>query len=219
LQLLGNYTWGKCMDNQSSLAESKFMNFLNDRLDWSRCSYDIKHAFKLGYVYDLPFGRRRSMGANWNPFVEAVLGGWAIEGIVQLQSGTPSNPRTGVDRANVGRTSERPDVIRNPNLPNEQRTVDRWFDTSAFVMPEFFRFGNSGAFVIDDDGRRIWDLSIAKRFKVIENHALELRGEFFNLPNVVNFNSPGATLGTASYGVISGTTPARQIQFALRYMF
>jgi hypothetical protein len=219
LQLLGNYTWGKCMDNQSSLSESKFMNFLNDRLDWSRCSYDITHAFKLGYVYDLPFGRGRSMGANWNPVVDAVLGGWAVEGVVQLQSGTPSNPRTGLDRANVGRTSERPDVIRNPNLPNDQRTVDRWFDTSAFVLPQFFTFGNSGAFVIEDDGRRIFDVSVAKRFRLMEGHSVELRGEFFNFPNTVNFNAPGATLGTAAYGVISSTTPARQIQFALRYMF
>jgi hypothetical protein len=222
LQLLGNYTWGKCMDDQSSLAEGKYQDFMNARADWSRCSYDITHAFKLGYVYDLPFGRGRGIGANWNRFVDGVLGGWAIEGIVQLQSGTVSNVRTGIDRANVGKTNERPNVLRNPNLPVDQRTVDRWFDTSAFVMPEFFTFGNAGAYMVEDDGRRIFDVSIAKKFYLVEGHSLELRGEFFNFPNAVNFTAPGSggyVLNTAAYGVISGTTAARQIQFALRYAF
>jgi Carboxypeptidase regulatory-like domain/TonB-dependent Receptor Plug Domain len=222
LQLLGNYTWGKCMDDQSSLAEGKYQDITNRRADWSRCSYDIQHAFKLGYVYDLPFGRNRQFGANWNSVVDAVFGGWAVEGIVQLQSGTPSNVRTGGDRANVGSTRERPDVLHNPNLPVEERTVDRWFDTSAFVLPEQFTWGNAGAYIVEDDGRRIFDVSIAKKFRIVESQTLEVRGEFFNFPNAVNFTAPGSggyVMGTPGFGVISGTTPARQIQFALRYAF
>ncbi len=222
LQLLGNYTWGKCMDDQSSLAEGKFQDFLNARADWSRCSYDITHAFKLGYVYDLPWGRGRMFGGSWNRFTDAILGGWAIEGIVQLQSGTASNVRTGVDRANVGSTNERPNVLRNPNLPSSQRTVDRWFDTSAFVMPDLYTFGNAGAYIVHDDGRRIWDISIAKKFRFLESQSVELRGEFFNFPNLVNFTAPGSggyVLGTPTFGVITGTTAARQVQVALRYAF
>jgi hypothetical protein len=220
LQLMGNYTWGKCMDDQSSLAEGKYQDFNNARADWSRCSYDLTHSFKLGYVYDLPFGRGRQFGNDWNRAVDAVLGGWAIEGIVQIQTGTASNVRTGQDRANVGNTRERPDVLRNPNLPASQRTVDRWFDTTAFVLPQPFTFGNAGAFIIQDDGRQIFDISIAKKFRVTEGHSVELRGEFFNFPNHVNFNSGGTyTINTPAFGVISSSTASRQIQFALRYSF
>ena len=219
LQLLSSYSWGKCMDNQSSLAEGKYQDFLNAGADWSRCSYDINHAFKLGYVYDLPFGRGRQFGGAWNGLVDGVLGGWAVEGIVQMQSGVPANIRTGVDRANVGKTVERPNVLRNPNLATDQRSVDRWFDTSAFALPEPFTFGNAGAFIVDEDGRIGLDLSIAKKFRIVENHALELRGEFFNLPNHVSFGAPGTTIGTPTFGVISSATSARQIQFGLRYSF
>jgi hypothetical protein len=176
----------------------------------------------LGYVYDLPWGRGRTFGGNWNRFTDAILGGWAIEGIVQLQSGTPSNVRTGIDRANVGSTNERPNVLRNPNLPNDQRTVDRWFDTSAFVLPDLYTFGNAGAYLVEDDGRRIFDISIAKKFRFAESQSVELRGEFFNFPNLVNFTAPGSggyVINTPSFGVISGTTSARQIQLALRYAF
>ncbi len=148
-----------------------------------------------------------------------MLGGWALEGIVQLQSGVASNLRTGIDRANVGKTAERPNLLRNPNLPNGQRSVDRWFDTTAAVMPDFFTWGNAGAFVLEDDGRATWDISIAKRFRLAERHSLEFRTEMFNFPNHPDFGSPGTTLNTAAFGVISGATAARQIQFALRYMF
>jgi hypothetical protein len=222
LQLLGNYTWGKCMDDQSSLAEGKYQDFMNARADWSRCSYDITHAFKLGYVYDLPFGRGRQFGGGWNRIVDGFLGGWAVEGIVQLQTGTASNVRTGIDRANVGKTNERPDVLRNPNLPSDQRTVDRWFDTDAFVFPQQYTFGNAGAYIVQDDGRQIFDVSIAKKFQIVENQTLEFRSEFFNFPNHVNFGAPGSggyVLGTNNFGVISSATSARQIQFALRYQF
>jgi hypothetical protein len=220
LQLLANYTWGKCMDDQSSLAEGKYQDFLNRRADWSRCSYDIGSVFKLGYVYDLPFGRGRTLGGGWNPVVDGILGGWALEGIVQLQSGVPSNIRTGQDRANVGKTRERPDVLGSPNLSGDQRTIDRWFDTSAFVLPQPYTFGNAGAFIINGDGRRILDVSIAKKFHIWESHSLEVRGEFFNFPNHADFNAPSDwTMNSPSFGVINSSTPARQIQFALRYAF
>jgi hypothetical protein len=89
-------------------------------------------------------------------------------------------------------------------------------------MPQPFTWGNAGAYLIEDDGRRIFDVSIAKRFRFAEVHSLEVRGEFFNFPNTVNFTAPGSggyVLNTPTFGVISGTTPARQIQLALRYMF
>ena len=222
LQVLANYTWGKCMDDQSSLAEGKYQDFLNARADWSRCSYDITHAFKVGYVYDVPFGRGRQFGADWNRFVDGVLGGWAIEGIVQAQTGTYTNVRTGVDRANVGKTNERPNVLRNPNLSPSQRTVDKWFDTGAFVLQDPFTWGTAGAYMVQDDGRQIFDISIAKKFRLLKGHTLEFRTEMFNLPNIAKFGSPGSggyIINTPTFGVITGSTLARQIQFALRYAF
>ena len=127
-----------------------------------------------------------------------------------------------MDRANVGKTNERPNVLRNPNLPAGQRTVDRWFDTSAFVMPDLYTWGNAGAYLVRDDGRQVFDISVAKKFRIKESHTVELRGEFFNFPNHPNFGAPGSggyVLNTPTYGVISSATPARQIQFALRYAF
>jgi hypothetical protein len=220
LSLLANYTWGRTMDDQSSLPEAKYQNFMNLRADWSRASYDIRHAFKTGYVYDLPFGRGRTLGGGWNRLTDSLLGGWALEGILQIQSGRPRNVTTGSDTANTGKYIGRPDVVGNPILPVSERSVDRWFNTAAFAMPQRYTYGNAGAMVLEDDGKTSVDVSVAKKFRIVESQTLEFRTEFFNLPNIINFNGPNTNMssGTA-FGKITGASSARQIQFALRYMF
>src|SRR5205807_9049976 len=108
LQVDANYTWGRAMDNTSSLAEARTQNPYNLRAEWARSSIDLRHIFQLAYVYELPFGKGKRFGSGWNPFVNTVLGGWSAEGITRAQTGAPLNPRINQDRANVGRTNQRP---------------------------------------------------------------------------------------------------------------
>jgi hypothetical protein len=220
LQFHGNYTWGRCMDEQSSLAETRTQNPYNLAADYARCSYDLAHTFKFAYVYDLPFGRGRRFGGDWNGVADAILGGWSLEGITQIQSGAPLLIRTGLDHANVdGRTIQRPDVIRDPNA-NAPHTPEEWFDTKAFVLPAPYTFGNAGAHIVNDDGRHNWDVAIQKEFSFQETHALQVRAEMFNLANTVKM-VPGynQTFTSTAFGTVTAGTPARQIQFGLRYRF
>lgn len=219
LQVNLNYTYANCMDEFSSLARGKVQDQFNRRADWSRCDYDIRHAFKMGYVYDIPFGKGRRYGADSNAFLNAVLGGWSIEGITQIQSGTASNVVTGSDVARVGRSnSQRPDAVSNPN--GGDRDANRLFNTNAFALAEVGTFGSSGAFTVQDQGRVVFDVSVMKQFQVMEGHAVELRGEFFNLPNVTQLVSGRQhTFSSATFGQTRNATAERQIQFGLRYRF
>ncbi len=219
LQFLANYTYGNCMTDQSSLAEAQYMDMFNRRLDWGRCTYDIRHAFKAGYVYDFPFGRGRTFGGAWHPFVDALLGGWAVEGLIQMQTGTSSTVLTGRDQANVGKTRERANVLFNPNLEG-RRNPDRMFATEAFELQPNYTWGNSGVGIIHDDGRYVWDISVAKKFAVREGHSIEFRAEFFNFPNHINFvNGREWNMNSKDFGTTRSATAERQIQFALRYQF
>jgi len=218
LQFNANYTWGKVLDDQSSLAEWKTQDPFNMRADYSRASIDLKHVFSLSYVYDLPFGRGCQLGGGWSRATDLLLGGWTVDGLLRAQTGRPYNVVTGSDRANVGRTYQRPDVLRNPN--NGPKTPDRWFDTTAFVLPAPFTYGNSGAFLVDGEGRLYVDVSLGKRFYIRESHFLELRGEFYNMPNVVKMGGPAVNFSASgSFGTVTSATDARQIQLALRYSF
>ncbi len=217
LQLQANYTWSRSMDYKSSLAERKTQNPYDQRGDYSRSSWDLRHVFQFAYVWELPFGRTRRFGTGWPKAVDLVLGSWALEGMSRVQTGAPVNVLLGQDRANVGNTSQRPDVLRNPNAG--RHTPERWFDTSVFQLPAPYTYGNAGAFIVDSDGRNNWDLSIAKAFRIREGQHLETRAELFNISNSVSMEDPNASFSSSSFGRVTGATSARQIQVSLRYIF
>ncbi len=218
LQLNGNYTWGRSMTNSSSLAEAAVQNPYNLKQEWSRASIDIRHIFQLAYVYELPFGKGKHWGNNWNAFVNGALGGWSAEGITRAQTGAPLNPRINQDRANVGRTYQRPDAT-GINPDNGPKTINQWFNTSAFALPAIYTYGTSGAYVITAPGRYNWDLAMTKRFNFMERNSIQFRAEAYNLPNSVSFNNPNVTYDGNNFGVITSATASREYQFALRFEF
>jgi hypothetical protein len=99
----------------------------------------------------------------------------------------------------------RPDILRNPNLPAGQRTLNRWFDTAAFSAPQPGRFGTSAKGVILGPGTNVWHMGVAKEFQFNDKGAL-LRWEFTgtNIFNHPNWANPGLVLSSASsFGVIT----------------
>jgi Carboxypeptidase regulatory-like domain len=213
-----NYTWQKSLDGQSSLAEVKVQNPFDRRQDYSRSSWDINHVFNFAYVYELPFGKGRKFGSNWNRAANLLLGGWSLQGITRLESGPPFNVTTGQDIANTGRSSQRPNLVGDPNAG--PKTPDEWFNTKAFARPAQFTFGTAGAFITNADGIISIDMGLAKEFRIRENHVLEFKTEFFNVPNTVNFGDPTGAMNNANFGrITTQRTPPRQIQFNLRYRF
>ena len=123
------------------------------------------------------------------------------------------------DNANIGAgPAQRPDVLRDPNLDN--RTPDHWFDTSAFIMPKQFTFGNAGRNIVFGDGVTNVDISAQKLFKSKERISLQLRGEVFNVLNNTNFaDAPGRIAFTPSFGRYFAAENPRQMQFALKLLF
>jgi hypothetical protein len=219
LQFNTSYTFQKSLDNQSSLAENqKTQDPFNRRSDWSRSSWDINHVFIFAYVYELPFGRGRTFGANWNRATDLLLGGWSLEGITRFDSGPPFMVYTGVDVANTGRKTQRMNLVGDPN--DGPKTADEFFNTSAFEVPAKFTFGNAAPFITNADAIINLDIAIQKIFPINERHQIEFRTEMFNFPNTVTFGDPTGQFNNANWGRVSGQrVDPRQIQFGLRYRF
>jgi hypothetical protein len=64
-----------------------------------------------------------------------------------------------------------------------------------------------------------FDLSLFKSFKVTESKRFEFRSEFFNAFNHTQFGVPQTTANTPLTGRILTARDARQIQFALKFIF
>ena len=222
LSFLAAYTWSKSLDEggggNSSTGDPRIniQNPRNIRADYGLSSFDYRQRFTFSTAYELPFGGGRKFMNNPNKFADIVASGWQIASIVTAQSGAPFSVFLATPTANTG-TFTRPDRICNGNLPAAQQKIVEWFDTSCFVNPSPFTFGNAGRNILIGPGLFTWDLAADKDFRLSEQVGLQFRSEFFNISNRANFGLPNGSIGSAAAGTITSVeTNARQIQFALR---
>jgi hypothetical protein len=222
ISLLSSYTWSHALDNTQDLEDVKGSNIPQDprniAAEKASAGIDVRHRSVTSVIYDLPFGR----AGKWlggNAVSRALLGGWQIGGIFVAQTGLPMTPIVNPNPANTT-TTARPDQLRDGNLPRGDRTIDRWFDVSAFQPAAQFTYGNAARNVLRAPGNVNLDLLIGRNFAFSERKRLELRGEFFNATNSVHFGQPDLNIRSAQVGRITSTqAPNRQIQLGLRFAF
>jgi hypothetical protein len=189
-------------------------NIFDESGEWAHSSFDHRHQIVASAVYELPFF------AGAGGLTEAFLGGWRLNGIFTAQSGAPFTINLAVDRANVGAgPAQRPDQLRDPNLPRGDRTPDQWFNTSAFALPAPFAFGSAQRNSVIGPGFADVDLVIAKTWTLAGRSQLEFRWEVFNLLDRANFDIPNRTFGTSNFGRIFSAKNSREMQFGLRAAF
>ena len=189
--------------------------------EWASSSFDHRHQFIASGGYQLPF----FIGSGG--LAEALLGGWRANVIFIAQSGAPFTVNLGVDQANIGAgPAQRPDQVRDPNLPGGSRTPDRWFDTTAFALPAPFTFGSAPRNSVIGPGLANVDIALAKSWggsqRVGATHAsplLELRWEVFNLFNRANFDLPNRIFGTPNFGRIFSAKTPREMQLGAKLSF
>ncbi|MBI1748884.1 MAG: TonB-dependent receptor [Acidobacteria bacterium] len=223
--LLSSYTWSHSIDNSTDLESDAFgtgttipQNPNNIRAEKASSAMDVRHRFTSSLIYDLPFGRRGGWTGD-SAVIRAVLGGWQLGGIFVAQSGAPMTPIVNPNLSDTT-TPIRPDRVRDGNLPRGARSIDRWFDPSAFAPPARYTFGNSGRAVLRAPGLVNLDLLLGRNFQITETKRLELRGESFNLTNSAHFGRPDITINQPQAGRITSTQiPNRQVQIGLRFVF
>ena len=179
---------------------------------------DVPQRLVFSYVYELPLGRGKRFGANWNRAIDGVLGGWQLSGITNYQAGFPFTPSITSNLDNG--EGNQPNRICDGRLSN--RSISHWFDTSCFVASPVNVFGNSGYNIMRGPALRNWDMTLGKTFKPTEKIRLQFRGDFLNIFNQVVFGLPNAQVDTAGAGTISGTlgdTFPRRIQLGLKMYF
>jgi hypothetical protein len=138
----------------------------------------------------------------------------------------------GFDRANQGSlqaVSERPDLAQGRSAASAiTGDPNHYIDPTAFVLQPVNTLGNAGRDILIGPGFVTFDLGLFKNTHVTERLNIQFRAEIFNLFNRVNLANPSNTtvFSNASGSVpgnfgqiVSTTTPARQIQFGLKFIF
>jgi hypothetical protein len=218
LSMLGAYTWGKSIDEQSQASlgfdnSSSARNEYNYRAEKGRSDFDIAHRFVLSYSYDLPFGRNKTGAAKM------LLDGWQILGIDSINTGNPYTIHASNDFSNAGGDA-RPDVIPGvPVVPSGGQNRQNWFNPAAFQNPRDGLRGNEGRNTLSGPRTINFDLSVFKTFAFTERWKMQFRSELFNLFNHPNFRGLDTTFDDAAAGQLNSAAASRQIQFALKLLF
>ncbi|HEY8181337.1 MAG TPA: TonB-dependent receptor [Thermoanaerobaculia bacterium] len=171
----------------------------NLSLDEGNADYDARHRFTVAATYALPFAKGN-----------ALVGGWSVNTVLTLQSGTPFTV--------YDSSGKRADQIGDPN--DGPKNTSKWFDTAAF-KPAAGAQGTEKRNAVRGPGTKTVDLSVFKTFGLPRFGALELRVEGFNVFNWAQYNQPNSSLGDTNFGKITGTrlNSERQVQLAARYIF
>ncbi len=177
---------------------------------------DYPHHLAVSWVYELPFGRGRKFLNRVRPVADAILGGWQMSGIYTAQSGAALEFGDMILYGN----------IKDVPLSKDQRTIDRWFDTSLFErnsarqLARHYRSFSSRFNGIRGDGMNYWDASVMKNMKIREKVKLEFRAEALNVFNHVCFSSPNTVPTNTAFGTITSEMGLpRRLQMTLRVKF
>jgi len=218
LNLMAAYTLAKAVGDTDggNFGSTYSANGIQDifNLDAARSiqSFDVRHRLSTSVQYDLPFFDRGS------GFASHALGGWQLNAIITAQTGIGNSVAYDNDTSNTG-VGSWPDMIANPVLPSSARSVQRWFNTAAFVAPPPGAFGNSPRLSFHNPGLANVDFMIAKRVIVGNGMSAVFRAEFFNLFNHTNFVDVDNSLTSPGFGSITSAADPRIIQLGVKFSF
>jgi outer membrane receptor protein involved in Fe transport len=205
---VSTFAWSKSID-QGTFGT---MNWFDMRSDFGPSDNNRDLVSTTAFTWELPFGPGKPIGANATGIARQLIGGWSVNGIVNLESGAYFTPVMGDNSSLSSPTvTLRPDRNGSGDVPNPTRNL--WFDPTAFTRPAPFVYGNSGRNILRGPGLAVTDLSLFKGVKLTERINLELRWETFNTFNRTNMSNPATAIDTSVAGQITSTAyPMRRMQ-------
>jgi hypothetical protein len=248
LYLLESFTWskaiditsqsldggGNCADDTCGNGIPSVQNIYNWKADRGISAYNHPFVNSTSLVWSLPVGKGQWLLPNASGLLNQIVGGWQTTEIFQARSGDPltlayspdanaNNEVSGLITIN-GRNAYRPSLTGSA-IKSSNRAYSSslggipYLNSSAYAVPAAnVPFGNSPRNAVRGFGFWELDMGLSKDFQLTEKLQFQFRAEAFNLTNQSNFGDPNPLLGT-TFGVIKSTLPARQLQFAGKFVF
>ncbi len=231
-----NYTWSKSFDWTSQAERiptsggnngAQIINTWNPSQLRGLSDFDATHQINANWIIELPFGKGRHWASTSNPVVNAIVGGWQLNGLFRLTSGLPWT----VDEGSIWPTNWDIEGWAMFQGPLSGADVKHGSGPNAFVNAQTvynaFRVdypGESGTRnPLRGDGYFGIDAGLSKVFQPVERVKVRFRWDVFNVTNTVRFDvgSIGNRLDSPNnFGVYTQTlSNPRVMQVALRVEF
>lgn len=228
LSMNGSYTWSR------EHLKNQYLNPQDTELVDYISPNERPHRFTFSGIYEFPFGKGRTWGKDWHPVVDAIFGGWQIQGLYEWQSGEPLLLPNAFYNGDITQLES---FFGKKNEQGQRYGVDvPGFDTSGFringVVPGVANNFTSGSAVtlrnipFTVDGLRNqrflkFDVGMSKNFRIREGMKLQIRVDAISLLNRPYFTSPNMTPSAGAFGttVAPVRQPPRDIQIGGRFTF
>jgi hypothetical protein len=225
--VFGNYTWAKSIDNGSVEGNGFAQPFdsFNLILNRGRSDFDRAHSFNGSIAYIVPFGKGKRFGGSMPQWLDTAVGGWEVGSLIIWQSGSTYTITSSRATTWGGTTWANYDGSRNVGEVTRKGDGVWYYQKDEFVKSfSFPGAGDTGNTARNSfRGPRYFDtdVSLVKRFRIHEKHAVTFRIEGYNIFNNVNFANPTVTLTTpATFGKMGSIVGNPRIyQMAMRYDF
>ena len=230
LLVTGAYAWSHTLDDSPGAAEgSTAALYYDPQADYGNSLNDQRNVFSSSILYRLPFGHGEHFLGSVSYPVNLIAGGWQINIIGRIATGTPID--LAVNNGNAD--SSRPDLVAPIAYPKgiaTSTTGHYWFNPASFAAPPtvkangqnvFTRMGTLGRDQVFGPGLRSADVSLQKNLQFTERYVLELHGDAFNITNTPQFTNPDGNINDSNFGKVTGTQldSQREIQLAARFTF
>lgn len=237
IQINANYVYARAMgmagatnsDNQLRIRLPEYRH-----LNWARADSNRRHTLNIRGIFELPFGPRRPFLNNGGTLA-AIVGGWQLNTIVKLMSGSPFSVTASGTSLNTPGSTQLADKVKDDvEIFGGIGRGNSYFDPFAFAPVTDVRFGNAGFNILEGPGVAQWDMGIFRRFNVGRTN-VQVRVEGWNITNRPQFNNPGSNRSSLQlnddgsirnlngYTEITGTrntkTSERQFRVGLRIGF
>jgi hypothetical protein len=204
------YTWSKAigiccdMNNNGPPLHNALAYFDRNR---TLLPMDRTHNFQVTATYQLPFGRGRAFNTG-KRFVDGIIGGWQLNGVLSAMSGLPFNVTGDAATLLMPGNMQTPDqLVPVVGRPEGLGRGNPYFDRTAFrdVPMGANRFGNMGPMALR--GPRFFnsDLGLFRNFRISERSVMEFRAEMFNWTNTPNFANPVGAVPSADFMFVMST--------------
>jgi outer membrane receptor protein involved in Fe transport len=228
LTYLISYTWSKSLDLGCSgwygVEGCSIQNPYNLQADKGPAATDLPQIFSAAWVYALPFGKGSKLSSS-NSVVNALIGGWNLNGVLSFSSGQAFDVGSGKDVAQTGNFNygngygyERANLVGSP-YPSS-KGPGQWINIAGFQKPTLGTFGNLGRNSLRADRNKNLDLSVFRQFPITERFRMEFRFEMFNATNTPVWAVPVSSLENSNFGKVTHTANIpRQLQFGVKLYF
>ena len=225
LTFLSSLTLSKAKDNGAGSLENPNGNFpapqdfTNLEAEFGTSAFDQPWNSTISVVWQLPFFKDNRFLGGWQ--LAAINNMWAGEAVTFQYSASAAFSVSGIAQDFRGANNYRPNIVCDPKLPADQRTVTRYFNPDCVQIPTdpSRPFGNAARNSTRGDNIYQLDMALSKSFPIMNDKKLEFRVEAFNVLNKTNFRAPSANRSSAAFGTITATYDPRQIQLGAKFVF